>query len=116
MCRPARPVTAARYSALLYSEYLCAAHRTDTLGGWSAILEHNPPRVAYLSLLPALHAISCCHGSLLLFLLLLYCYYKSKALSIPLGLWKQTSQDFDEPGTRRSAFDFPLTSHIQHSS
>jgi len=83
---PSTPGDRRRYSAFLYSEYFCAAHRTDTLGCRSAILEHNPPWVAYLPLFPTLHAISRCHRALLLFLLLLYCYCKSIALSIPFRL------------------------------
>jgi len=101
-----------RYLAFLYSEYFCAANRTDTLSGRSAILEHNPPRVAYLPLSPALHAISCRHRTLLLFLLLLYCYYKSKALSIPSGLLQQRFQDFGKPHRNRRVFDFLLLGHM----
>jgi hypothetical protein len=97
-----------RYSAFLYSEYFCATHRADALDGWSAILEHNPPRIAYFSLFPALHAISCRHCALLLFLLLLYCYYKSKALSIPFGLWQQRLQDSGQPDRSRRLLDFLL--------
>jgi hypothetical protein len=100
--RFSRPGDSGRYSALLYSEYFCAAHGADALSGWSAILEHNPPWIAYLPLSPTLHAVSCRHRALLLFLLLLYCYYKSKALSIPFGLLQQRSQDSGKPhGTRR---------------
>jgi hypothetical protein len=113
---PAKPADRRRYLALLYSEYFCAAHRADTLDGRPVILEHNPPRAAYLPLFPALHAISCCHRSLLLFLLLLYCYYKSKALSIPPGLSEQGSQDRGGSDRKRSALDFPLTTHTWHFS
>jgi hypothetical protein len=109
---PSTPGDRRRYLAFLYSEYFCAAHRTDTLGGWSAILEHNPPWVAYLPLSPTLHAISCCHRALLLFLLLLYCYYKSTALSIPFGLSQQRLQDFGKPDTNRRPFDFLLLGHM----
>ena len=58
---PSKPDDCRGYLAFLYSEYFCAAHRADTLGGWSAVLEHDPPWVAYLPLSSALHAISCCH-------------------------------------------------------
>lgn len=87
---PSTPGDRHRYSAFLYSEYFCPADRTDTLSGRPAILEHDAAWVAYLPLFPALHAIGCCHRTLLLFLLLLYCYYKGKALSIPF--WAFTAK------------------------
>ena len=105
-----------RYLALFYSEDFRAAYRAGTLSGWSAVLEHYPPRIPYLPLLSTLHTISCCHHYLLLFLLLLYCYFKSKALSIPLGLWQERSQDFGEPDRSSGISDFPLASHIRTSS
>ena len=77
-----------RNLAFLYSEYFCAADRTNTPGCWSAVLEGNPHWVLYLHLFPALHAISCRHHTLLLILLHIYCYYKNKALSIPFGSFK----------------------------
>ena len=73
----------------LYSEYFRTAPGADTLCCRSAILEHHPPRVSYLYLLPTLHAISCCHLTLLSILLLIYCYYKSKPLSIPFDIPQQ---------------------------
>jgi hypothetical protein len=97
-----------KYLALLYPEYFCAAHRTDALGSRSAILEHDTSWVAHLPLLPALHAISCCHDTLLLFLLWLYCYYKSKALSIPFGLSQQRIQDFSKRDSKGRTFDLSL--------
>jgi len=55
-----------RYLGLLYSEYLCATVRTDTLCRWPAVLECNTTRVSYLHLFPTLHTISCRHHTLLL--------------------------------------------------
>ena len=86
------------------------------MGRRSAILEHNPPWAAYLPLSPTLHAISCCHRALLLFLLLLYCYYKSKALSIPFGVLQQRSQDFGRLDRSRKLLDFLLLGYTWHSS
>ena len=94
------------YSAFFYPEYLRPTHRTDTLGGRSAILEHDPSRIAYLPLFPAFHAISRCHSTLLLLLLWLYCYYKSKALSIPSGLGQQRLHDPGTPGRDPRLFGF----------
>jgi hypothetical protein len=116
MCGRSIPVSCCKHSALLYSEYFCAAHRAHTLGGRSAVLERNPPWVLYLPLLSTLHAICCCHHSLLLFLLLLYCCYMSEALSIPVGLWQDISQDFGVPDTTLSIFGLPPASHVRYSS
>ena len=113
---PSKPDDCGRDSWFLYSEYFRTAARAHTFCCWPAILEHNPLRVSYLYLSPTLHAICCRHLSLLLFLLLLYCYYRSKALSTPLGLLKLRSQDSGERGRSRDALCFPLTSLIKHSS
>ena len=115
-CSHSPPASRCRHSALFYSEHFCAAHRAHTLGGRSAVLEHNPPWVLYLPLLSTLHAICCCHHSLLLFLLLPYCYYKSEVLSIPIGLWQEISQDSGGADTSPGMFDLPLASHIGRSS
>ncbi len=113
---PSKPAARCRCSAFFYSEYFCAAHRAHTLGGRSAVLEHNPPRVLYLPLLSTLHAISCCHHSLLLFLLLVYCYYKSKALSIPARLQQARSRDYADLDRSQGILDLRLADHVRHSS
>jgi hypothetical protein len=116
LCCPSRPADGRSYLAFLYPEYFCAAHWTDTLGSRSAILEHNPSWAAHFPLLPTLHAVSCCHRALLVFLLLLYCYYKSNPLSIPLELLQRRLQDSDGLGASRQAVDFLVVGDGYYSS
>lgn len=106
LCCPPTPADGRSYLTFLYPEYFCAAHWTDTLGSRSAILEHNPSRAAHFPLLPTLHAVSCCHRALLVFLLVLYCYYKTKALSIPPGFFQRGLEDSDGLRASRQAVDF----------
>lgn len=48
-----------------YSKHLSPAHGAHTLYRWPAILECNLSGISYLNLLSTLHAISCCHNTLL---------------------------------------------------
>jgi len=86
---PVTPSADCRRSlAFFYSEYFRPTYRADALRRRSVVLEHDSSGVLDFSLLPTLHAVSCCHRYLLPVLVYVYCYYKNEPLSIPSGLFE----------------------------